>query len=371
MKTLFYNGKIISCGAIIDGAVLAENGIISDILPSSFTTAAADKKIDLNGNYLAPGFIDTHIHGCGGFGTDTKNPQDLLIMSEVLLKQGVIAFAPTIYPANIDDMAALLKKFSSVIGSEKGAKILGFHLEGPFISPEKLGVMKPQDIRPVSIDIMQKLYRAANGRIFAMTVAPELESIDKLAAFAKEHKFVLQAGHTNATYEQAENAAGLGITHATHLFNAMRCFNHREPGVSGAILSDGRFTAEIIADGVHLAPAVVKIVLMLKGPSNVVLVSDSINPAGKNEGFANGEEVLLSGGVFRRKADNVIAGSALSMIESVKNLVKWGYPLQYASAAASDNPARLHNLNIGSIQKGKAAQFIILDKDLNFQEVIF
>jgi N-acetylglucosamine-6-phosphate deacetylase len=109
---------------------------------------------------------------------------------------------------------------------------------------------------------------------------------------------------------------------------------------------------------------------MLKGPSNVILVSDSINPAGLAKGIANGEEVILSGGVFRRKIDNVIAGSAVSMLESVKNLVKWGYPLEYASMAASDNPARLHNLNIGSIQKGKQAQFVILDKEFNLRETI-
>ncbi|MDR0646075.1 MAG: N-acetylglucosamine-6-phosphate deacetylase [Elusimicrobiota bacterium] len=374
MKTLFYNGKIISGGTIIEGGLLVENGIIGEIFDSPALIAAAldasDKKIDLKRNYLAPGFIDTHIHGCGGFGTDTKNPQDLLAMSEILLKQGVIAFAPTIYPANIDDMAALLKRFSSIIGAEKGAEILGFHLEGPFISPEKLGVMKPQDIRPVNMEDAQKLYSAANGKIFSMTAAPELENIDKLAAFAKEHNFILQAGHTNATYEQAEYGASLGITHATHLFNAMSGLNHRAPGTAGAVLTDDRFSAEIIADGVHLAPAIVKMILMLKGPSNVILVSDSINPAGTAKGIANGEEVVLSGGVFKRKVDNVIAGSAASMLQSVKNLVKWGYPLEYASMAASDNPARLHNLNVGSIQKGKNARLIILDKELNLLETI-
>jgi N-acetylglucosamine-6-phosphate deacetylase len=374
MKTIFYNGKIISGGAIVEGRLVVENGIISEIFSSPFPSAAApdasDKKIDLKGRYLAPGFIDTHIHGCGGFGTDTKNPKDLLAMSEILLKQGVIAFAPTIYPSGIDDMALTLKQFSSIIGNENGAKILGFHLEGPFISPEKPGVMKPQHIRPVNMEDMQKLYSAANGNIFSMTVAPELEGIDKLAAFAKEHKFVLQTGHTNATYEQAEYGASLGITYATHLFNAMSGLNHRAPGAAGAVLTDSRFSAEIIADGVHLSPVIIKMILMLKGPSNVILVSDSINPAGRAQGIANGEEVVLSGGVFRRKSDDVIAGSAIGMIESVKNLIKWGYPLQYASMAASDNAARLHNLDIGSIQKGKKAQFVILDEKLNILEVI-
>ena len=366
MKTLYYNGKIISEGQLFEGAVLAENGFVADILPGSRELPPADEKIDLHGAYLAPGFVDTHIHGCGDFGADSKNPRDLLEMSKLLLKQGVIAFAPTIYPGKIDDMADTLQKLAPAIGREEGAKILGFHLEGPFISPDKPGVMKPADIQPINIESAKKLYTVANGKITAMTVAPELENIDKLAAFAGENNFILQAGHTNATYEQMLQAAQLGIKHATHLFNATSPLNHRAPGAPGAVLTDGRFTTEIIADGAHLHPAVVKMILMLKGPCNIMLVSDVIK-----QGIANGEEVQLKGNVFRRKSDDVIAGGALGMLDGLKNLVKWGYPLAYASMAASDNPAALYKLNAGAIAKGKAAQFVVLDKDLNLQNVIF
>lgn len=367
MKTLYHNGKIISKGAVFAGSVLVDEGIITDVIASPDLIVPADNQINLNGAYLAPGFIDTHIHGCGGFGVD-GDADDLFKMSEILLKQGVIAFTPTLYPTH--DMAARLKKFAAVIGREKGAKITGFHLEGPFISADKPGVMNPADIRPVNVEDVKKLYDAAEGKISAITAAPELPGTDKLAAFAREKNFILQAGHTNATYAQMFAGADMGITHCTHIFNAMSPLNHRDPGAPGAALTDNRFTVELIADGAHLHPAIVKMVLMLKGPYNIVLVSDSINPAGLPKGRASGEDVLLKNGIFRRKADDIIAGSAITMLEGLQNLIKWGCPPEYASMAASDNPAKLHKLNMGAIAKNHIARFIVLDKNFNLQQVI-
>lgn len=371
MKTLFFNGNIISKGKVFPGMVLLKDGVIENILPSPFALPQADKMVDLQGSYLAPGFIDTHIHGFGGFGTDNKNPDDLLKMSKLLMATGVIAFCPTIYPSKTEDMVETLTKLSTVVGKEEGAKIIGFHLEGPFISPEKPGVMKPEDIQPVTVEAMQKIYDAANGKIASMTVAPELKNIEFLVDFAKEHNFILQAGHTNATYEEMENGVMLGINHSTHLFNAMRGFSHRDPGVVGAILTDDNISTEVIADGHHISPVVINMILKLKSPSKIVLVTDSLNPTGKKEGKANGEDVYLDNGVFKRKEDNVIAGSALTMLKAMKNLVRWGYPLGNASLAVSDNPAALFKLDIGSIEKGKKAAFVILDKDLKLKCSVF
>jgi N-acetylglucosamine-6-phosphate deacetylase len=371
MKTLYKNCKIISQGLILEGGLLAMDGIIERILQSPREDAAADKVIDLKGNYLAPGFIDTHIHGLDGFGVDGKNPRDLLEMSKILSGQGVIAFAPAIYTDKLDDMLLTLDKLSRAVGSEKGARILGFHIEGPFLSHAKPGAAKPGDIQPVNIKSAQKLYDAARCHIAAMTCAPELDGIAELAKFAKKHNFILQAGHTDATYEEMRKAVKLGIRHSTHLFNAMSVIHHRAPGAPGAILTEYGFTTEIIADNVHLHPAVLKMILKLKGPGNVVLVTDSINPAGKKKGMANGEAVRMEGGVFRRKSDGVIAGSALTMLRGIKNLVKLGYPLAHASMAASDNPAALYDLNCGVMAEGKAAQFAVLDEKLNLKQIVF
>jgi len=225
MRTLFYNGNIISKGRVFPGMVLTNNGIIENIYQAPFALPLADKMVDLQEAYLAPGFVDTHIHGFGGFGTDTGGGyEDLLKMSKLLLATGVIAFCPTIYPAKLEDMVNTLKNLSQAAGKEEGAKIIGFHLEGPFISPKKPGALLPQDIQPVNIEAMQKIYEAAQGKIAAMTVAPELDNMEFLVEFAKEHDIVLQAGHTDATYEQAQAGAVHGITHVTHLFNAMRDF---------------------------------------------------------------------------------------------------------------------------------------------------
>ena len=367
MRTLYKNCKIISKGRVFEGSLLVSDGFIERIFQSPGEDAAADKTVDLKGNYLAPGFIDTHIHGLGAGGNILH---DLLEMSIKLRSQGVIAFAPTIYTGKLDDMLFTLNKLSRIVGTEKGAKILGFHLEGPFISPLKHGAMRPRDIQPVSIESAQKLYDAARGHIAAMTCAPELDGIAGLAKFAQKHNFILQAGHTNATYEEMLKAAKLGIRHSTHVFNAMNALHHRAPGTPGAILTEDCFTAEIIADKVHLHPALLKMILKLKGPGNIVLVTDSINPAAKKEGMANGEAVRMEKGVFRRNTDGVIAGSALTMLKGIKNLVRLGYPLAFASMAASDNPAALYNLNFGVIEEGWAAQFAVLDEKLNLKHVI-
>ncbi len=369
MKRLYHNGKIISKGNVFTGMVLVNDGIIENILPSSFALPAADDIVDLQSNYLSAGFVDTHIHGSGGFGTDRDNPQDLLDMSEVLLKQGVVAFTPTIYPAPTEKMIATVAKLAPAIGKEKGARIAGFHLEGPFISPAKPGVMKAQDIVPIDLNTTERLYKAAGGRISAMTVAPELTGIEELAAYAKEKKFILQAGHTDATYEQMKSASALGITHVTHLFNAMRAMNHREPGAAGAALNEDIFSVEVIADGRHISPVIMNMVLKLKKPSKIILVTDSLNPTGKTEGIANSDEVYLSEGLFKRRQDNVIAGSSLTMTGGVKNLIRWGFGIGNAFMAACDNPAALHKLSCGSLEKGKRAELIMLDAEFNIVKV--
>ncbi|MDR0953727.1 MAG: N-acetylglucosamine-6-phosphate deacetylase [Elusimicrobiota bacterium] len=371
MKQLYYNGNIVSNGKTFKGQVLVNDGIIEKVMDISASDDATsplppvDEKIDLKGNFLLPGFIDTHIHGFGGHGTDTQNPQDLLDMSIDLAKNGVLAFAPTLYPAPPAKMLKTLEEFSEIIGKEKGAKIIGLHLEGPFISPSKLGAMLPQDICPIDIKLMEKLYKASGGYLKAMTVAPELEGIEELAKFAKENKITLQAGHTDATYREMMRGADLGIRHITHLFNAMRGLNHRELGAAGAALLEDIFSVEIIADGKHFSPLLFKMIFKLKEPSKIVLITDSINPTGKQEGAANGEQVYLSDGIFKKKATDVIAGSSLTMLKGFQNLVAAGFGIENASLASSVNPARLYGLDFGSIEEGKKANFIMLDKELN------
>ena len=202
---------------------------------------------------------------------------------------------------------------------------MGLHLEGPFISPEKPGALSPSAISPVNLDLMDKLWAASNGNIVNMTVAPELKNMRELALYCIKKNIVLQAGHTNALYENMLEGIQAGILHSTHLFNAMSQMHHRNPGAVGAILIHPEMSCEIIADGIHVHPDLIRLLARDKPIDKIVLITDSLKPTEQQEGtlIANGEEVALQGGCFHRKTDGVIAGSSLSMIRGVKNLVSF------------------------------------------------
>ena len=322
---------------------------------------------DAKGAYLAPGLIDLHIHGFAGFGPELGTEEAMLRMSEELAKMGVTSFCPTLYCGKPDDMLRLVENTVGAFGKEKGTHLLGYHLEGPFISPRKPGVMRPEDIAPINLPAFEKLYEKARGHITNMTVAPELANIGPLVTFCKKYHILLQAGHTNATYEEFLHGATLGITHTTHLFNAMSVFNHRAPGAAGAVLLHPEISAEIIADGVHVHPDIVAFLRRIKPLENIVLVTDALMPTCQKKApfLANGEEVEFLDGVWKRATDHVIAGSALTMLQGLKNLVNFGYSLPQAVQCASTNPARL----VGLKHKGILA--VGMDADLTLFDAQF
>lgn len=352
-----------------NASVWVENGLIRRVFSADEQLPPETQNLprtDGKNAYAFPGFIDLHIHGFSGFGPETGTPEALWQMSEALARQGVTAFCPTLYCAKPADMEALLRKLSPAVGHEKGAKILGFHLEGPFISPQKPGVMKPQDIAPADLDVLKCLYKAADGKIAAMTLAPELPDIKPIIDFCLEYGILPQAGHTNASYGEFLAAARYGVTHATHLFNAMSPFNHRAPGAAGAVLFHPEISCEIIADGVHVHPDAVAFLRRIKPVKNIVLVTDALKPTGQTSGpfTANGEEVIFDGGVWKRKKDGVIAGSALTLARGVKNLVDVGFSLPEAAQCASSNPARLMGLKgTGKLAAGFTADITLLDEN--------
>ena len=370
-KQLILNTQIITPdGILTDYCIETQDGKIAALYPNQKQTLPTDAEIiDGKGAYAAPGLIDAHIHGFAGFGPELGTEEALLKMSEELAKAGVTAFCPTLYCAQPVDMLRIIENTVGAFGKEKGAHLVGYHLEGPFISPRKPGVMKPQDIAPVDLPTLEKLYKAAHGHITNMTIAPELPGIETVAKFAKEHHILLQAGHTNATYEEFLHGAKLGITHMTHLFNAMSPFNHREPGAAGTVLLHPEISAEIIADGVHVHPDVVAFLLRVKPVQNIVLITDALLPTGQAKGpfIANGEEVIFDK-VWKRKTDGVIAGSALTMLKGIENLVSFGFTLPEAVACGSTHPARLLGLtNKGSLAIGMDADITLFDK--NFRPV--
>lgn len=368
MRLLIENIDLITLEGVHANSCILMNGeTIEDVFAADQKTPLPGvKTVDGGGAWALAGLTDLHIHGFAGHGPELGQPEELLAMSDALAQHGVTAFCPTLYCARPEHMQTLLEKLAGVIGQEKGARILGFHLEGPFISPAKPGVMKPQDIAPADVHVLEQLYQAARGHIAAMTLAPELENIAPVITFCLKHRILPQAGHTNATYEQFRRGVESGVTHATHAFNAMSPLTQRAPGAAGAVLMSPDVSCEVIADGVHVHPQIISFLRTVKPAGKLVLVTDALLPTGQTQGpfTANGEQVIFEGGVWRRATDHVIAGSALTLAGGIKNLVQFGYPLAQAVRCATYNPARLLGLRkYGKIAPGFMADITLLHKD--------
>ncbi|MCE5256638.1 MAG: N-acetylglucosamine-6-phosphate deacetylase [Spirochaetaceae bacterium] len=352
-----------------DSAVLIDGDRITDVFSErrfrQKRFAESDMIIDAGQAYVMPGLIDTHIHGFGGFGTEDVSTTSILKMSELLAQHGVSSFIPTIYPMSIEDMIKGIRAITAAMGFEKGATILGIHLEGPFISPARLGVQRPEFVKPVNLDLMAQLYEASEGHVISMTVAPELKGMRELALYCIKMGIVLQAGHTNATYENIIEGMQAGIRHSTHMFNAMSQLHHRNPNAVGAILIQPDLSCEIIADGRHVHPDLVRLLVRDKPDTNIVLITDALKPTKQIEGpfLANNEEVYLNDKLFYRKSDNVIAGSSLTMLEGLRNLVSYGISLESAVKMASSNPARIHKIGKrGELSPGFIADLTIMSR---------
>ncbi len=326
------------------------------------------KIIDVNGAYVMPGMIDTHIHGIGGYGADDADYKSLLHMSEILPYYGVTSFIPTCCTSSEDILKKKIQAICKAMGKEKGANILGIHLEGPFLSSEFIGAQSIDGISPVDIALMHRLYKYCRGKLINMTVAPELKGMRELALYCIEKGIVLQAGHTNATYDQMLEAIQAGIMHVTHLFNAMRPLHHREPGIVGAVLIHPEISCEIIGDGVHVNPNLIHLLLKSKPLSQIVLITDALSPAKtKLKQTSN----LYFDKCFYRKEDNVINGSGISMLDGFKNLIAWGISIEKAVRLASTNPAQIMGQKTkGLLIPGYDADVIVLDKQLNLLHTI-
>ena len=365
-----HNATLLTGFSIMPGcAVYIKNNRIADVYnEAQFKQKPFAKQvnmIDLHGAYIAPGFIDTHIHGIGGYSTDEADPSSLLKMSEILPHYGVTSFIPTINAAPENVLMKRIKAIVSAIGKEKGARILGIHLEGPFLSPEKIGGQEMGGLSPVDLSYFKRLVKVGKGHIINMTLAPELKYIRELSLKCMEEGIVLQAGHTNATYEQIIEGMQVGIFHATHMFNAMRPMHHREPGTVGAILTHPEISCEIIGDGIHVHPDLIRLLTQCKQPNQLVLITDSL----KYTKSKIPENIDLDcDQCFRRKSDHVIMGSCITMLDGFHNLLKFGIRLERAIQMATVNPARImKQQRIGSIIPSYDADLLVLDRDFNLK----
>ena len=364
MKSLPHVNVVTSRGILHNACLEIAEGKIARITTSDEPKDPAQLPL------VIPSCIDLHIHGMGGYGPEQGTAQALLHLSDVLARQGVRAFCPTLYGAHPQKMAQQLRALVPAIGQEKGAKILGFHLEGPFLSPQKPGVMKPQDIVPARLEDWQEIYQAAQGHVAILTLAPEIPDVEPILKFCLQHHIVVQAGHTNATYEQMQRAFDQGVKRVTHLGNAMSGLHHRAPGVLGAVLENPALSCEVIADGKHVHPALLKILKAVKPISQITAVTDALLPTGQKQGafVANGEEVTLEDGVWKRTTDHVWAGSALTMWDAFLQLLSAGYSLEEAVSCTGTNAAKLLSAE-SEIAEGQPADFIVLSPHLQLQHI--
>jgi N-acetylglucosamine-6-phosphate deacetylase len=309
---------------------------------------------------LCPGFIDLQINGA--FGADIgPDPDAIKTLATRLPTTGVTAFLPTLISSAPERYEGF---FDALAGGavENGARVLGAHLEGPFLAPERKGAHDPATLRPIDPGFMRELLRS--GKVRVMTLAPELPNALEAIELLLEEGVVASAGHTEATYEEVRRAVDAGLGLGTHLYNAMRPLAHREPGTVGALLTDDRVRTGIIADGVHVHAAALRLAHRAKGSEGLILVTDAMQAAGMTPGDyeLGGRRVRLEDGAVRL-ADGTLAGSALTMDEAVRNAVGFlGVSVAQAARMASEVPAAALNLDgKGKVAVGGDADFALLD----------
>lgn len=329
-----------------------------------------DGTLDCTGCTVVPGFVDIHIHGGGGGDMADADPRSLQKMSRYLALHGVTSFCPASMTLPRAALEAQFRAVEAFKGTEEGARVLGVRMEGPYISMEKKGAQCGDWIRPADIDEFRALY--AISRVCAVDVAPET---DGACAFAEEASVLctVSAGHTAATFEQMRRALAHGFSHGTHLFNAMPPIRNRDPGAVVALLCSENATAELICDGFHNHPAVVRMALRLLGSDRAVVVSDSMRAAGCADGDyqLGGQTVFVRDGKARL-ADGTIAASTTNLHEEFCNLLAWGVPFADALRACTINPARVAGAadRVGSIEIGKDADLVVLDDEYKIRNVL-
>lgn len=332
------------------------------------TVPAGARLVDFGDAILAPGFVDIHLHGGAGYDVMADDPGALSAVERFLAGHGVTSYFPTTVTAPLDQTLPALERLASAIehsAQEPGAdraQPLGIHLEGPFISHARRGVHPPENLLPPTLATFERFWQASRGQIKVMTIAPELEGAREVIAEASRRGVCVSLGHSDADRDATLAAVEAGARHATHTFNAMRPLEHRDPGIVGTVLTDSRLSADIIADGIHVDPAIVDVFLKAKGPDAAVLITDATAATGMPDGrYRLGAfEVEVKDG--RCTADGKLAGSVLTMDRAVRKAMQFsGWGLQQTLRLAGLNPARVAGLkDKGKLEPGCAADIVVL-----------
>jgi N-acetylglucosamine-6-phosphate deacetylase len=350
--------------------LLVEDGRVVEIASRSSRALPQNARlIDYGDTVLVPGFVDVHIHGGGGHDVMERDTSALPVIQGVLAKHGVTSYLPTTVTAPLDTTLTSLERLATAIEdaaknqSSPGAQPLGIHLEGPFLNHLRRGVHPPADLLAPTLQVFNRLWEASRGHMRIMTIAPELNGAMEVIAEATKRGVCVSMGHSDATLAQARAGADAGARHITHIFNAMRPFEHRDPGIAGEALTNSALSAEMIADGIHLDPVTVRLVLQTKGVEKTVLVTDATSATDMPDGrYRLGPfEFEVKDG--RCLSNGKLAGSILTMDLAVRNVMQFaGLNLQQALRAATLNPAKVAGTDRGALQAGGWADFLAMSQ---------
>ncbi|HTX79271.1 MAG TPA: N-acetylglucosamine-6-phosphate deacetylase [Longilinea sp.] len=374
MSTLFYDATVFTPHAVLErcAVVVTDDGTIAFVGKVEDAPKVDGQHFNLRGRILAPGFIDVHVHGGNGisFG-EGELEKELKAYCEWDATNGVTGVLLSVTGPNAAEITRITAEYAKIFekGNIPGTEPLGIHLEGPFLSVQKKGAFNPAWLHEPSVEEAQGYLDAGKGWVRQMTVAPELPHAAEVAHLLCKNGVVAALGHTNTDYETASTALKGDFIHVTHTFNAQSSFDHRAPAVFGAVMSSDDVTAELIADGVHVHPAAMKVLIRALGTERVVLITDAMTGAGLKEGtyMLAGNEVTVKDG-HATLANGTLAGSIATLNQCVRNVHKLvGYPLVDAVKMASLNPARAMGFadRLGAVQPGKDASLIVIDEDVN------
>jgi N-acetylglucosamine-6-phosphate deacetylase len=376
---LLHTAKAITPAAeISDAGILIRDGVIEAVgARADVSLPAGAIEIKATDQIAVPGFIDVHIHGAGGRDVMEGSNEALSTVARTVAKRGTTSMVATTVTAAPDDIVRSVEGIANFItnqhqSEDPRAEVLGIHYEGPFISTVRRGVHPKEWVTLPNRQLLDRMVTAAAGNARILTIAPELLGAMPCIDAARSAGIVVAMGHTDATYEQARAAIAHGAHHAVHVYNAMRPFSHRDSGVIGAVLTSPEVSAELIADGVHVEEAAMRVLLQAKGVNCVILVSDGISATGMPDGqYSLGKfDVNVVDGVARNAEGN-LAGSTLTLDRALRNIVRMGWSLGDTVRMLTANPAKLLGLEFkkGALRTGADADIVLLNEALEITNV--
>jgi N-acetylglucosamine-6-phosphate deacetylase len=376
MQTVITAARLIAPEASIeDPIVVVEDGVITHIASRAESQIPAGERLDFSGCTLVPAYFDIHIHGSAGHDVMEATPEAFSKVGHFLARHGVGAYLPTTVTAPWDATLRSLEGMAKFVGSlDYGARPLGIHMEGPFLSPHKKGAHPANLLLTPSVELFDRMWQAAEGKIRLMTIAPELPGAEEVIAYAAGLGVRVSLGHSNADSAAAKLGIQAGAVSATHTYNAMRSFDHREPGLIGEVLSNDNLFAELICDGHHVAPNAVRMYWKAKGKDRAMLITDAMAAAGMPDGnYKLGElDVRVKDGICII-GENTLAGSTLTLDHAVKNFAAFTEAsIGEIARLVSRNPARMIGVEeeVGALAVGRAADITVLSAENDVVDTI-